>query len=69
MFLNVFFFFSAQNFVKLVVKYVLVRLFSSYQMKLMPMTDLEICYNDTPYISSREGLKVALKSAKVKFEL
>uniref|UniRef100_A0A1I8MN94 Cytochrome P450 n=1 Tax=Musca domestica TaxID=7370 RepID=A0A1I8MN94_MUSDO len=59
----------AQNFVKLVVKYVLVRLFSSYQMKLMPMTDLEICYNDTPYISSREGLKVALKSAKVKFEL
>ncbi|XP_073822363.1 cytochrome P450 310a1 [Musca autumnalis] len=59
----------AQNFVKFVVKYVLVKMFSNYSMELMPMEDLDICYDDTPYIRSTDGLKVRIKSGKVKFEL
>ncbi|XP_061395594.1 probable cytochrome P450 310a1 [Musca vetustissima] len=52
----------AQNFVKLTVKQILVKLFSTYQMKLMPMSDFSVCYDDTPYIRSADGLRVGIKS-------
>uniref|UniRef100_A0A1I8NR87 Cytochrome P450 n=1 Tax=Stomoxys calcitrans TaxID=35570 RepID=A0A1I8NR87_STOCA len=58
----------AQNFVKLVVKYILVKLFLNYHMELVPTDDFDICYDDAPFIRSEAGLKVKLRP-KVKFEI
>nr|NP_001352728.2 cytochrome P450 310a1-like [Lucilia cuprina] len=59
----------AEHFVNLVVKCLLVKLFFNFHMETIPSENFEICYNKTPFIQSKEGFRVKLKSTKIKFDL